>query len=926
MGKNGKVMMTKINQTLTLDRDSSKQLRLADLVSTRSDWIGIGILLISVTVVFAIPAILNHPSISADNLIQNFPLRVLSGQQIAHGHLPLWNPLSFSGTPLLGSMNAGSLFPLTIPFAFLPGVLVWTINLMACYWAAAIGVFLVARYFGIDAYGSLLAGAVFAFMGAQWGQMVHLGVIQGQGLLPWALLAMVMIGDRIRAPRSLRERSMLRNVMWPTLGLSVVTGLVMLSGEPRAIADLEMLVFLVGVYGAFIAKGLRGWRSVWTLGAYGLALIWGALLGAVQLLPGYAFIGISQRSVENYDFFRSGSIALHHVVLLGIPLFFGTNGVLGQDRFFSDYNLPEVTGYIGLVGLVAIAAGVLQVVRRGSRSAPRHLWLLVGMAIAGLLLATASVTPLGHLFYAIPLWGKTRLQSRSIVFFDLAGALLLGWFVQGFIEGKRELISMTGWRQWASLSPLFAVLASLIVVLAAPARVLAHLDVPPALVFHGSLLRGLFLCNLALVVAALVVLIRGRRSSSRHRAIAISSLVVVDLLFFALFAATGLTSGNSQVTPSKTYAASILGTHGRFAIVDNPGANIDQVVALGLPNLNVFTQLPSVQGYGSLIASQYNSVTQDHTQQTLGACEFASGNFRDLRLATMYIGSEQLLMRFWPSNGIPAPAAPLCVGTPSPTIRGARVFYFGSPITMANVSLVISNAAGVQASDVHISLRTTVGRDGVVGPWFSPAQKAQITSSGVSVDLPTQPAAVEMRVSLGGVSGPRVEIADSSQITGTGGGNHWVLGGPMQDVMDASDWNLTRMVTGGGIFKAPFVKPFAWLSSGRVLASSMSNYGQEQATVKVDHTSTLYLSESALPGWRATITPLSGGQSRDAVIGSSKGIQTISIPNGTWKVRLWYRAPHLTVGLAASGLGFLALVLAFGFLAWDRRRRASSRN
>jgi hypothetical protein len=40
--------------------------------------------------VFAIPAMTGHPAISFDNLLQNYPLRVLSGSDIRQGHLPLW--------------------------------------------------------------------------------------------------------------------------------------------------------------------------------------------------------------------------------------------------------------------------------------------------------------------------------------------------------------------------------------------------------------------------------------------------------------------------------------------------------------------------------------------------------------------------------------------------------------------------------------------------------------------------------------------------------------------------------------------------------------------------------------------------------------------------------------------------------------------
>src|ERR1700691_4745907 len=80
-------------------------------------------------IIFIVPALFGHPAIDADNLIQNFPLRVLAGQQIASGHLPLLDPLSDSGTPLLGGMNAGSFFPMTLIFAVLPAIFAWVLNL-----------------------------------------------------------------------------------------------------------------------------------------------------------------------------------------------------------------------------------------------------------------------------------------------------------------------------------------------------------------------------------------------------------------------------------------------------------------------------------------------------------------------------------------------------------------------------------------------------------------------------------------------------------------------------------------------------------------------------------------------------------------------------------------------------------------------------
>ncbi|MHB8439067.1 MAG: hypothetical protein ACYDD4_07885, partial [Acidimicrobiales bacterium] len=96
-------------------------------------------------VVYGIPALLGVPWLVGDNLIQNFPLRVLVGTDLAHGHLPLWDPYLWSGTPLLASFNAGAAYPLTALFAVLPGALAWVVNQVGADVVAALGMVVLLR-------------------------------------------------------------------------------------------------------------------------------------------------------------------------------------------------------------------------------------------------------------------------------------------------------------------------------------------------------------------------------------------------------------------------------------------------------------------------------------------------------------------------------------------------------------------------------------------------------------------------------------------------------------------------------------------------------------------------------------------------------------------------------------------------------------
>ena len=59
--------------------------------------------------------------------------------------LPVYNPYIWGGAPLLGGWNAGALYPFTFLFAALPGAGAWTLNVLAVYWVAALGMYAFLR-------------------------------------------------------------------------------------------------------------------------------------------------------------------------------------------------------------------------------------------------------------------------------------------------------------------------------------------------------------------------------------------------------------------------------------------------------------------------------------------------------------------------------------------------------------------------------------------------------------------------------------------------------------------------------------------------------------------------------------------------------------------------------------------------------------
>jgi hypothetical protein len=103
------------------------------------DVIAVAVLVALPVLIFGVPALLGHPVYPGDDLTQNFPLRVLAGQQIRSGQLPLYDPYIWSGAPLLAGWNAGAAYPLTFLFAIVPATAAWTLNLIYTRAVAGLG-------------------------------------------------------------------------------------------------------------------------------------------------------------------------------------------------------------------------------------------------------------------------------------------------------------------------------------------------------------------------------------------------------------------------------------------------------------------------------------------------------------------------------------------------------------------------------------------------------------------------------------------------------------------------------------------------------------------------------------------------------------------------------------------------------------------
>ena len=852
----------------------------------RGDVVAVALLVALPAVIFGVPALLGHPVLLGDDLTQNFPLRVLTGDQIRDGHLPLFDPYIWSGAPLLAGWNAGAAYPLTWLFAILPATAAWTLNMIATWATAGLGLFWFLRALRLARLASFLGALSFAFAGAMSAQVSHFGLVAGLSWVPLQLLGVLKLSQ----DRPVRSR-----LGW-TAVLATATGLVILAGEPRAIDDSCVIVL---IYAAWQVARL-GRRAGPAAVSVTAGLVLGACLGAIQWLPGLAAISTSQRGVNSLQLFNSGSLPVRWLLLSLVPDLLGGSGSLGQPGFLTNYNLTEVTSYVGILPLVA-AFALLGRLRFRPRLPEWLVWHVT--ALVGVALALGSNIPLGHLLYHVPLFGDQRLQSRNILVLDLALAVLLGyWADQSFgVERDEEAARARSGRLTRRVAPgtvlgVVPPLAAVLVValgftwgagllhwlgmsLSQSASVIGRLK--PWLVPYAVL---------GLAAAALVVF--SRRLGPRLRSRLITGFVVVDLVVFTILCVVevgpGLFSGSdgsggsnqasssarassghaihaSSATLSQSVAlapsprpVAALGYPGRFAIYDPDLLDPGQLSALDPPDVNAIGghAMPSIQGYSSIVDGRYAAATGTHGasgdgQDTLAPSAVADGVLDQLDTSVLLTLSGYLTTQVG-GNG-PA-AGPPGTGQRNLAEDQRATWYLGTLLEVTKVEVPDSDARQDAAAGTQIGL---MAPDGSVR-WF-PARALTRSTLGITLPRPVPGIAVlgQARGAPSPLGPPSVAVAD---------GSVFVADGQLQNALIPSHWKFAGFDGPFAVFVNPSAQgplhiealPGRSASGAWLTVSSGGPADPTVATVYSPQGVRVVRSVAAIPGWTATWQPRQG--------------------------------------------------------------------
>jgi hypothetical protein len=324
--------------------------------------------------------------------------------------VPLWDPYTLGGRPLLGDPQSAVFSPFSVPSYVLPFWDSLAVVAALKLFVAALGAFLLGRALGMRLGGSLLAGLVFGFSlwCVSWVSWPHMSL---WAFLPWVCLLCELT---VRRPGPL-----------PVAGLGAVVGLQFLGGHPASSYQVLFVVVVFWIGRVLATPELRrGWPGRLLAMAGGLAL--GVALAAVALVPFAELLSHSSDATARAE--ASGLLKQPSHYLLGIFLhdYWGR----AETSLAFGPGLEERAYYVAALPLFLAAAAL--VIR------PAAARVAVALVGAAALAASTGLFPVYDLLVELPGFDATN-NGRFAVVAVLCLAVLAGWGLDEVTRRGAEL-------------------------------------------------------------------------------------------------------------------------------------------------------------------------------------------------------------------------------------------------------------------------------------------------------------------------------------------------------------------------------------------------------------------------------------------------------------------------------------------------------
>ncbi len=381
-------------------------------------------------------------------LLQFYPWHVFAAETVRAGHMPLWNPWVGGGAPFAANYQVALFYP--------PYWLTWLVPVERAHaWllvghlvGSGLGMMALARRLGFTPLGVAVAGLAFGLGQYMVGRSLFQSMNAALAWTPWVIWAVEGVLRATEGPSdgatdtkwqalAITSRS-LRHSVARSLGRSVallagIAALQLLAGHAQSTWYTWVLA------GAWllwrVSQAPRRWPAVIAVGAGGVLA---AVIAAVQLIPTFELLRLSQRSeAVNYELAMTYSFSPWRLLTLIIPDLFGNPArgeFFGYGVYFEDAVYAGALTLVAALGSVftrakADAAGASDGAATPALAAGLPLFLAV-VAGVSLVLALGQNTPLYPWLYThVPTFSMFQAPARWSLGYAFAVALLGGWAI-----------------------------------------------------------------------------------------------------------------------------------------------------------------------------------------------------------------------------------------------------------------------------------------------------------------------------------------------------------------------------------------------------------------------------------------------------------------------------------------------------------------
>ncbi len=356
-----------------------------------------------------------------------YPMYRFQAETLWSGHLPLWNPHLFSGTPLAADPQNGLLYPINLLTFLLSRQITYrTLEGLSLlhFWWMGLGTYIFLRELPrgrrLNRWAALAGALAMTFSDPMLVHFGNLNLIAVASWLPWVLWAF-------------RRGEIGPNWRW-TAGAGLLLGIGTLAGHPQMSLFIGLALALDVALRLALAPRWDGDAALTAVGRLAGVAVIGGLVAAPVLWPAWQLTRYSARAA--WDYTQTVAYSLSPAQLIGwvVPGFFGR----GPQFHWGPWDRVEI-GYLGILPLVL--AGLAIAARRD-----RTTWRLLGLAIGSLVIALGIYAlPHGWLTWIVPGLAQLRAPARMLIATDLALAALAALGLDVVLHERHRVRARARW-------------------------------------------------------------------------------------------------------------------------------------------------------------------------------------------------------------------------------------------------------------------------------------------------------------------------------------------------------------------------------------------------------------------------------------------------------------------------------------------------